>query len=78
MTNTLQRRQVGAILDLESLLHTARRSSGMVVRAQFSAVVDQLRGLGEAAPADHRPSPGRRGMTVPPTCHPAINNWGNS
>ena len=47
VTSTRQRTQVGAILDLENLLHSARRSSGMVVRAQFSAIVDQLRDLGE-------------------------------
>lgn len=39
--------QVGAILDLENLLHAARRSSGTLVRAQFSAIATQLRGLGE-------------------------------
>lgn len=39
--------QIGAVLDLENLLHTARRSSGMLVRAQFSAIVEQLRGIGE-------------------------------
>ena len=39
--------QVGAILDLENLLHTARRSSGRLVRAQFSALVEHLRAIGD-------------------------------
>lgn len=43
--------QIGAVLDLENLLHTARRSSGMLVRAQFSAIVEQVRGLGEVRSA---------------------------
>ena len=43
----LQAVQVGAVLDLENLLYTARRTSGDAVRAQFLAIVDQLRGLGD-------------------------------
>lgn len=43
----LQRVQVGALLDLENLLHTARRSSGAVVRAQFVNLVDQLHAIGD-------------------------------
>ncbi len=43
----LERTQVGAVLDLENLLHAARRTSGTVVRAQFSAIVEELRSLGE-------------------------------
>jgi hypothetical protein len=46
-STTLQRTQVGAVLDLENLLHTARRSSGMAVRAQFSAIVEEVRGIGD-------------------------------
>ena len=47
MTTTLQQTQVGALLDLENLLHRARRASGTAVRAQFAAIVQELRGLGE-------------------------------
>ena len=43
----LQQVQVGALLDLENLLHTARRTSGAAVRAQFLAVVGQLRNTGD-------------------------------
>lgn len=43
----LQQVQVGAVLDLENLLHTARRVSGAAVRAQFLHIVEQLRDLGE-------------------------------
>lgn len=43
----LQRVQVGAVLDLENLLHASRRTSGGAVRAQFLSVVNVLRGLGD-------------------------------
>jgi hypothetical protein len=43
----LQRVGVGAVLDLENLLHRARHVSGVAVRAQFLAVVDALRGVGD-------------------------------
>src|SRR5688500_15395394 len=43
----LQAVQVGAVLDLENLLYTARRTSGAAVRAQFLNIVDQLRDLGD-------------------------------
>ena len=39
--------QVGALLDLENLLHAARRMSGAAVRAQFELVVAALRDLGD-------------------------------
>lgn len=48
---TITTAQVGAVLDLENLLHAARRSSGMLVRAQFNAIVRQVRGLGDVRSA---------------------------
>ena len=50
-TTVIGTHRVGAILDLENLLHTARRSSGLIVRAQFAAIVEQVRGLGEVRSA---------------------------
>ena len=47
----LQQVQVGAVLDLENLLYSARRTSGAAVRAQFLHVVDQLRRLGDVRSA---------------------------
>lgn len=46
-TAVLQRMQVGAVLDLENLLHSARRSSGAAVRAQFLAMLESLREIGD-------------------------------
>ena len=43
----LQKVQVGALLDLENLLHTARRTSGAAVRAQFLSLVDLLGRVGD-------------------------------
>ena len=46
-TAVLQRMQLGVVLDLENLLHTARRVSGAVVRAQFLTLVEALRDAGD-------------------------------
>ena len=46
-TTGVREMQVGVVLDLENLLHSARRVSGAVVRAQFLSVVDRIRSLGE-------------------------------
>jgi hypothetical protein len=43
----LQRLQVGAVLDLENLLHMARRTSGAAVRAQFLSLVALLGEVGD-------------------------------
>jgi hypothetical protein len=39
--------QVGALLDLENLLHAARRRSGTAVRAQLRLLMAQIRTLGD-------------------------------
>src|SRR5687768_195980 len=50
-TTTIDRMQVGALLDLENLLYRGRQVSGAVVRAQFLTVAAVLRGLGEVRAA---------------------------
>ena len=43
----LQQTQLGVVLDLENLLHPARRTSGATVRDLFVEIVARLRDLGE-------------------------------
>ena len=50
-TAVMHRTQVGAVLDLENLLHGARRISGPAVREQFGRVVARLRDIGEVRSA---------------------------
>lgn len=43
----VQQTRVAALLDLENLLHAARHVSGHAIRAEFLALVEQIRRIGD-------------------------------